>query len=95
MSRVRKTFFLVYDVTIYGTLQISLISTDILTKREKALPILFHFSFFFYMKGGNLKAASLACISNFVGEKGCRNDLNVQKIEQLNHQKLGLKRKTN
>ena len=50
-----------------GIPQISLISTDIFTKREKSA-ILFHFCFFFYLKGSNLEAASLACtpISNFI-----------------------------
>ena len=62
MSGVRKTFFL-YEVTIAACL-ISLTLTDIFTKREKS-GILFQFYFFFYLKGGNLEAASTACISDF------------------------------
>ena len=44
--------------------QISVVSTEILIKREKSA-ILFHLSFF-YVKGGNLEAAFLACIKDFV-----------------------------
>ena len=47
--------------------QISLISTDIFTKKEKTA-ILFYFCFFFYLKRDNLEAVSLACINNFVNK---------------------------
>ena len=68
MLGVRKNFFLVYDFTICGMPQISLISTDIFTKNEKST-ILFHFCFY-YLKGGNLEAASLAYIRDFIDKNG-------------------------
>ena len=56
---------------------ISLISTDISTKSQKSA-LLFHFCFFFFLKGGNLDAASKACISNFVDNNAWQNDLKAR-----------------
>ena len=61
----KKVFFFSVQRRNCGMSHISLISTDISTKSQKSA-LLLHFSFFFYMKGGNLDAASKACISNFV-----------------------------
>ena len=63
MSGIRNFFSLQRQNC--GMPQISLILTDIFTKREKSV-ILFYFCFFFYPKRGNLEAASLTCISDFV-----------------------------
>ena len=62
MSEVRKNFFL-YDVTIAACLKnLSHFNRYFRQKRKKPDIV----SPLFYLKGGNLKAASLACISNFV-----------------------------
>ena len=60
MSGVRKRFFSIRRHNC-GMPQISLISTDIFTKREKSA-ILLHFCFFvfFYLKGSNVDATSLS-----------------------------------
>ena len=68
--------------------QIFIISTDILTQREKSA-ILFYFCFFFYPKGGNLEPASLACISYFL-TRTLDEMIKALKIQQLNGQELGL-----
>ena len=63
MSGLRKSFTV--QSHNCGMPQISLISTNICNNKQKSA-ILFYFCFFFYLKGGNLEAASLACIRDFV-----------------------------
>ena len=72
MSAVRKSFFSSVQRHNCGMSQISLILTDIFIKSQKSV-MLFHFSFFFYMKGGNLDAASLACMNYFVDKERLTN----------------------
>ena len=73
MSEVRKFFLESLRCHNCDMPQISLISTDILTKREKSA-ILFRFCFFYYLKGGNLEAALLVSTSNFVDKNAGRNN---------------------
>ena len=60
----RKTFFL-YEVTIAACLK-SLSFQQIFSPKEKKAIYCFTFVSFFYLKRGNLEAASLACITDFV-----------------------------
>ena len=89
---IKKNFF---SVQMYNCdmPQTFLISTDSLTKIEKNA-ILFYFSFFSYLKGSNLEAASLACINDFIDKK-FDEMIKDLKIQRLNRKKLGLKSKTN
>ena len=88
MSKVSKTFFL-YELTIAACLK-SLTSQIFSPKEKKAL--CFNL-FFFYLKRGNLKAASLAYINGLL-TRTLDKMIKALKI-RLNGQKLGLKSKTN
>ena len=72
MSGGRKSFFVVYDVTIAACCE-SLSFQQIFSPKEKKCYIVSLF-FLFYLKKGNLIAASLACIGDFVDKNAWRND---------------------
>ena len=64
MSGVIKSFFLAYDVTIAACLKSLSFQQIFLPKQKK--PLYCFTFFFFYPKGGNFEAASLACISDLL-----------------------------
>ena len=66
VDRFKKVFFL-YEVAIAARLKSLSFQQKFLPNEKKAL---YCFTLvFFYLKGGNLESASLACISDFVHNK--------------------------
>ena len=88
MSAVRKIFSL--QCHNCPMAQISLISTNIFTKRKKAL-YCFTFLCFFISRKASFEAALLACISNFA-DKNAYKMIKTLKMQHLNCPKLKLTR---